>query len=163
MAAQGTYDTQPPQNITGKVLWSSSDTTIATVSKSGLLQAVKAPGSPTITASLGTISGTATVNIVLTGVTAIAVGPSKTATVRQGGSTNFTCSATVTGQSQPVDITSSATWTTSDTTNTQITNGANPAVFTVNSNTANETVTVTAAYTVGTTTFTDKATVTVTQ
>ena len=161
MSAQGTYDTQPPQDITGKVLWSSSDAT-ATVSKSGLLTAVKAPGSPTITATLGTITGTTTENVVLTGVTAITISP-KTATVRSGGSQPFTCGATVTGVSQPVDITAQATWSTSDKTNTQISNGANPAMFTVTGTiTTNETVTVTVSYTVNTTTYTDTATVTVT-
>jgi len=162
MSAQGTYDTGPTQDITGKVLWSSSDDTIATVAKSGLLTAVKAPGTATITATLGTISGTTTENIVLTGVTAITVSP-KTATVRQGGSQPFTCSATVTGITQPVDITAQATWSTSDTSNTQIGNGANPAQFTVTGTiTSNETVTVTVSYTVNSTKYTDTATVTVT-
>jgi hypothetical protein len=161
MSAQGTYDDGSTKNITGSALWSSSDAT-ATVSKSGLLTAVSAPGTPTITASSGTISGSTTVNIAVAGVTAIALSP-KTPTVRQGGSQNFTCTATVSGQSQPVDITASVTWATSDTTNTQISNGANPAVFTVKSGTANESVTVTATYTVSTTTLTDTTTVTVTQ
>lgn len=160
MAARGTYDDGTTKNITGSVLWSSSDDTIATVSTSGVLTGVKS-GTATITASSGTISGTVTVNVVLTGVTAITVSPT-TATVRQGGSQNFTCAATVSG-SQPVDITASATWATSDTTNTTITNGQNPAQFGVKSGTANETVTVTVTYTVGSTTFTDTATVTVTQ
>ena len=160
MSAQGSYDDGSTKNITGSVLWSSSDAT-ATIDKGGLLTAVRAPGSPTITASSGTISGTATVNIVLSGVTAITISP-KTATVRQGGSQNFTCAATVSGQSTPVDVTASATWTTSDTTNTKISNGENPAVFTVNTATSTSTVTVTVTYTVGTTTFTDTATVTVT-
>lgn len=160
MAARGTYDDGTTKNITGSVLWSSSDDTIATVSTSGVLTGVKS-GTATITASSGTISGTVTVNVVLTGVTAITVSPT-TATVRQGGSQNFTCAATVSG-SQAVDITASATWATSDTTNTTITNGQNPAQFGVKSGTANETVTVTVTYTVGSTTFTDTATVTVTQ
>jgi hypothetical protein len=100
--------------------------------------------------------------VVLTGVTAITITP-KTADVKQGASQNFTCAATVTGQPTPVDVTASATWATSDKTNTNITNQTNPAVFSVNSSTANETVTVTATYTVGSTVFTDTATVTVIQ
>jgi len=158
LSAQGTYDTGPPKDITGKVRWSASDAT-ATVSAGGLVTGVQAPGSPTITASLGTITGSATVNVVLTGVTAITINP-KTATVAQGGSQNFTCKATVTG-SQPVDITASASWSTSDTTHTHITNGANPAVFTVDNGTGGLSVTVTVSYTVGTTTFKDTAVVTV--
>jgi hypothetical protein len=161
MSAQGTYDDGSTKNITGSVLWSSSDAT-ATVSNAGLLTAVSAPGTPTITAASGTISGSTTVNIVLAGVTAITISPKTSLTVRQGGSQDFTCSATVPGQS-PIDVTASVTWTTSDTTNTTISNGQNPAVFTVTGTiTANETVTVTASYTVGTTTFHDTTTVTVT-
>jgi hypothetical protein len=135
---------------------------VATVAKGGLVKGVSAPGTANISASLDTLTGSASVTVVLTGVTAIAITP-KTANVKQGASQPFTCAATVTGQPNPVDITASATWTTSDTTNTNITNQTNPAVFSVKSSTANETVTVTATYTVGSTVFTDTATVTVIQ
>jgi trimeric autotransporter adhesin len=162
MSARGTYDTQPPQDITGQVLWSSDNLAVATVVKGGLVTGVSAPGTANISATLQTLTGSASVTVVLTGVTKITITP-KNVNVKQGASQNFTCAATVTGQPNPVDITASATWTTSDTTNTNITNQANPAVFSVNSGTANETVTVTARYTVGTTVFTDTATVTVIQ
>lgn len=161
MSARGTYDQGPPKNITGSVLWSSDHPEIAKIDKNGIVTAVEAPGSATISASLDTVTGTTTVNVVLTGVTAITISP-KNPNVKQGGSQNFTCAATVSGQ-QPVDITATVNWSTSDTTNTDITNGENPAVFTVNSGTASESVTVTATYTVGSTTFTDTTTVNVTQ
>lgn len=163
MSARGTYDTQGPQDITGKVLWTSDNQAAATVSKGGLVTGISAPGTANITAELDTLSGSASVNVVLTGVTAITITPQGPINVKQGASQDFTCAATVTGQSQPVDITASVTWTTSDTTNTDITNGSNPAVFTVNSSTANEAVTVTAKYTVGTTVFTNAVTVNVIQ
>ena len=160
MSARGTYDDGSVQNITSQVLWSSDDTSAATVNAGGLVTGVMAPGTANITASLDALSNSAAVNVVLTGVTAIAITP-KQATVHPGGSQNFTVAATVTG-SKPVDITASVVWTLSDTSgHTNITSGASPAVFTVQTGTANETVTVTASYTVGTTVFTDKATVTV--
>lgn len=161
MSARGTYDTQNPQNITGQVLWSSDNLAVATVTKGGLVKGVSAPGTANISATLDTLTGSASVTVVLTGVTAIAITP-QTANVAQGGTKDFTCAATVTGQSQPVDITASAAWTTSDTTNTRISAQTNPAVLTVdNATPVNEIVTVTATYTVGTTVFTNTAKVTV--
>ena len=161
MSARGTYDTQPPQDISGQVLWSSDNLAVATVVKGGLVTGVSAPGTANISATLQTLTGSASVTVVLTGVTKITITP-QTVNVKQGATQNFTCAATVTGQPNPVDITASAAWTTSDTTNTSITNGSNPAVLTVDSGaTLNETVTVTATYTVGSTVFTNTATVTV--
>jgi len=161
MSARGTYDDGSTKNITGSVLWSSSDTGAASISKGGLVTGVSAPGSSTISASLDTITGTATVNVVLTGVTAITVSP-KTANANSGNTVDFTCAATVTGQSQPVDITAVADWASSDTTNTSFDTGGNPAVLNIDSDTPSETVTVTVTYVVNSTTFKDTATVTVT-
>ena len=158
MSARGTYDIQNPQNITGKVLWSSDNLAVATVTQGGLVTGVSAPGTANISASLDTLTGSASVTVVLTGVTKIAITP-QNINVKQGAMQNFTCAATVTGQPNPVDITASTAWTTTDTTNTSITTGSNPAVLTVNNGaTLNEMVTVTATYTVGTTVFTNTAT-----
>lgn len=162
MSAQGTFSDGSTQNITGSVLWTTSDNTLATISSGGLLTGGNKSGTATVYANKGTISGNTTVNIVLNGVTAITVSPKGPTGVVQGGTQPFTCTATVSGSSQPVDITASVSWTTSDTTNTSITNGANPAVFTANNAAPlNENVTVTASYTVGTTTFKDTGAVTI--
>jgi trimeric autotransporter adhesin len=161
MSARGTYDTQPPQDITGQVLWSSDNLAVATVVKGGLVTGVSAPGTANISATLQTLTGSASVTVVLTGVTKITITP-QTVNVKQGATQNFTCAATVTGQPNPVDITASVAWTTSDTTNNvTISNGANPAVLTVGNTAALGPVTVTATYTVGSTVFTNTATVTV--
>lgn len=159
MSARGTYDDGSTKNITNSVAWSSSDPS-ASISKTGLVTGVSAPGTSTISASLDTITGTATVNVVLTGVTAITVAP-KTANPKPGDTVSFTCAATVSGQPLPVDITDVATWVTSDTTNTSF-DGGNPNILTIGSGTPHgEVVTVTVSYTVGSTTFKDTATVTV--
>ena len=159
MSARGTYDDGSTKNITGSVAWSSSDPS-ASITTGGLVKGEHAPGTSTITASLDTISGTATVNVVLTGVTAITISP-KTANANSGDTVSFTCAATVTGQ-PPIDITDVATWVTSDTTNTSF-DGGNPNVLTIDSGTPSETVTVTVSYTVGTTKFTDTAAIVVTK
>jgi hypothetical protein len=161
MSARGTYDTQNPQNITGQVLWSSDNLAVATVAKGGLVTGVSAPGTANISATLDTLTGSASVSVVLTGVTAITITP-QTATVAPGASREFTCAATVTGQTKPVDITASVTWTLSDTSsNVNITSEVSPAVLSVATGTSPETVTLTATYTVGTTVFTNTATITI--
>ncbi len=160
MSARGTYDDGSVKNITGSVLWASDDLTTATIDKKGLVTGVAAPGTANISASLDTLSNSVPVNVVLTGVIKITIKPINP-NVKPGGTVDFTCEATVTGNPNPVDITASTTWSTSDTTNTDITNGENPAVFTVHSGTPTESVTVTATYIVGTTTFTDTTTVSV--
>jgi predicted CoA-binding protein len=162
MAARGTYDDGSTKNITGSVLWASDNQPVATVTSGGLVKAILAPGTANISASLDALTNSVPVNVVLTGVTKITIAPVNP-NVKQGTSQDFTCAATVTGQQNPVDITASVNWSTSDTANTDITNNANPAVFSVQSGTAAEQVTVTATYTVGSTTFTDTTTVNVTK
>lgn len=160
MSARGTYDDgSPPKNITGKVLWSTDDTSVATIDKSGLLTGV-ASGNVTVTANLDTITGTADENVVLTGVTAITIQP-HTQNVNRGSSVTYTCEATVSGQSKPVDITATVDWTSDDTANITISSGTSPVTAQVGNNTTLGNHTITATYTVGTTTFTDTATLTV--
>ena len=62
LTATGTYSDTSTQDLTAQVTWSSSDTAKATVSTTGLVTGVVF-GSATITASLGAVSGTATINI----------------------------------------------------------------------------------------------------
>ena len=57
MLAQGVYRDWGTANLTSVSAWSSSDTAIATVSSTGLVTAV-APGTATITATYGGVSGT---------------------------------------------------------------------------------------------------------
>lgn len=62
MTATGTYSSGPTQNITNSVLWSSSNTSIATISASGVVTPV-ASGSSTITAASGSINGTSPLTV----------------------------------------------------------------------------------------------------
>lgn len=158
MTATGNFDDGSTQTLTSGVVWSSSDTTIAPVSGSGVVTGAASGGPITITAEDGTVSGEATVTVVLANVTSIQITPTSSSTTPNGGTAQFRALATVQGQSQPVDVSQTVTWATSDT-NVTITQGQSPAVVTVG-NVGAETVTITATYN-STSTLTATATLTV--
>ncbi len=60
--ATGAYSNNSTQDITGSVTWSSSDTTLATISAAGLVTPV-AKGTVTITATSGAVSGNTSLTI----------------------------------------------------------------------------------------------------
>jgi outer membrane protein assembly factor BamB len=62
LTATGTYSDSSLQDLTAQVTWSSSDTTKVTISATGLVTGVDY-GSATITATLGSVSGSATANV----------------------------------------------------------------------------------------------------
>lgn len=139
MAATGTYNDGSTQTLTGTVLWSTSDPTIATISSTGLITGV-APGTATITAQSGTISGSTTVTVSLANITSIALSPTNSSTA-QGDTLQFTATAT-TADGQTQDITSSASWNSSNTTAGTI---DSTGLFTAGTGlTANQTTTITA-------------------
>ena len=74
MLATGTYNDGSVSTNVKNLSWSSSDTTVATISNSGLLSALST-GTATITATSATVTGTAAVNVVLANVTSITVSP----------------------------------------------------------------------------------------
>lgn len=165
MTATGTYTPSGnPKNITAAtgIVWQSSDAT-ATVSSTGLVQGVSL-GTPTITATLGTISGQAAINIVLSNVTSIVVTPSAQSVSTNGGFVTFKAMANVSGQSQQVDISAQAVWTIQNSANYTLTQGVSPeTVTTVSGAPIGEIDTLTATYTAGTTQYTGTAKVTITQ
>lgn len=112
MAATGTYDDGSTKALTGKVLWSSSDSAIASINSTGLMTGVS-PGSATITASSGTISGSTSVTVSLQNITSITVTPANR-TITQGSTVQYTATAT-TSDGNTHDITNSVTWTSSNT------------------------------------------------
>jgi hypothetical protein len=166
MSAVGTYSDGTTSSISN-VFWSSSDTSVATIGKSGLVTGIS-PGSATITGASGTVSGTATVTVALSNVTGITINPSSETATVNGGTAQFTAKATISGGS-PVDITSTATWSissvsggTGNTSDFAVTQGQNPEVVTVESTaTVGERATVTASYTSGANIFKANATLTV--
>ena len=105
MTATGTFDDGSTKTLTGNVLWSSSDATIATVSTSGVITGVSS-GSATIT---------------LANLVSIAISPTNPS-ISNGSTQQFTATGTVQGGST-VDITDSVTWVSSSTSVAQISSG----------------------------------------
>lgn len=158
MTATGNFDDGSTKTLTSGVIWSSSDTGVAPVSAGGVVSGAAA-GTATVTAESGTVSGQATVTVTLANVTSIKITPTSTSAQANGGTAQFTALATVQGSSQPVDVSKTVTWSTSDPTNVQITQGQSPAAVTVG-NVSPETVTITATYN-STTTLQATATLTI--
>ncbi len=110
MAATGTFNDGTTQDLTNKAFWSTSDSTIASINTTGLVTGVS-PGTATITAASGTVSGSTTVTISLANVTSIAVTPT-TSTKNQGETVQFTATATLAnGTTQKI---TGVTWTLSN-------------------------------------------------
>ena len=73
--AIGTYTDGSTHNLTGQVSWTSSNTAVATIGASGRAKALT-PGSTTITATLGPISGSGTLNVSNATIVSVSVTPS---------------------------------------------------------------------------------------
>jgi hypothetical protein len=166
MSAVGTYNDGTTKSLSD-VFWSSSDTSVASVNNSGLVTGIT-PGSSTITGASGTVSGTATVTVSIANVTGLTISPTSSNATLNGGSANFTAKAVIAG-GNPVDVTSTATWSISSTTSGNpsdftVTQGQDPAIVTVQSSaTVGEVATVTATYVSGANTYAANATLRVTQ
>ena len=106
--ATGSYASDPDQDITGSVTWSSFDTNVATVN-SGLAVSVTMGGPGAITAASGAIPGSTTLTVTAKELVSIAVTP-VTPTIVQGGNTGqFTATGTYTDGST-TDITATVVW-----------------------------------------------------
>ena len=115
-SATGSYSDGGSQDLTSTATWTSSDTTAATIDSTGLASGL-APGAAGITAALdGVTSNTATLTVTTPPATleSITVAPAS-ATIEQGQTQQFSATGSYSdGGSQ--DLTSTATWTSSDTT-----------------------------------------------
>ncbi|HVX57202.1 MAG TPA: Ig-like domain-containing protein, partial [Candidatus Saccharimonadales bacterium] len=105
--ATGTFSDSSTQNITGSVTWSSSNTTVATVTPGGLA-AAGAIGTTTIRAASGSISGTTGLNVTAAVLVSIAVTPSNPAIV-PGGTQQFTATGTY-SDATTQNLTAQVTW-----------------------------------------------------
>ncbi len=111
MSATGTYNDGSTKNLSSGVFWSSSDSTVASISSAGLVTGVS-NSSATITGSSGTVSGTTTVTVQLTGIVSIQVSPSSQS-ITSGQIQQYTATATLTGGGTQ-DVTNSAVWASSN-------------------------------------------------
>jgi len=114
-AASGTLADSTVQNLTTWATWNSSDTGVATVSDAsgskGLATAVAAPGTAMIEATYGGVVGSAT--LTSSAVASIAVTPASTS-IANGTTQQFTASGTL-ADSTVQNLTTLATWDSSDT------------------------------------------------
>jgi trimeric autotransporter adhesin len=107
LQAFGTYDDGSRNQIRSGVSWSSSPATVASINaNTGILTGV-APGTSTITASSQALSSTATATVFIV-IDSISISPTS-ASVKSGGTQNFTVSAASNGGT--LNLTSSATLT----------------------------------------------------
>lgn len=113
LTATGTYSDGSSADISSSANWASSAASVATVNSSGTLTAVAA-GSATVTASLGNISGTATVQVSAPApvLSSISITPSA-ATVTAGSTQQFAATGTYSDGSTQ-NLSATATWTTSN-------------------------------------------------
>ena len=157
-SAVGTYNDGSTKTLSSGVQWSSSDSAAATVTNAGLVTGT-APGSATITAAYQTTSGTSSITVSLGNVTALKITPQSGTVAVNAVSLPFFAYATVAGDNTPVDVSPTATWTTSSQTVT-INVPSTTGVGVTFTDTVSESVTIQATYT-STTTLTATATLTV--
>lgn len=112
MTATGTYSDGSTKTITSTVDWTSSDTSEASVSSTGLVTGV-APGTVTVTAALDDLSGTTSVTVTIANLASIAITPNN-ASILSDGSQQFTAIGTL-DDGSTVNITDEVTWNSSDT------------------------------------------------
>lgn len=110
--ATGTYSNGALQDITKSATWTSSASSIATVA-SGLAQG-RSAGTAVISASLKSISGSATLTVTPPAVLSIAVSPAN-ASIAKGSTQQFIATATY-SDSSTGDVTSSCGWSSSSAT-----------------------------------------------
>jgi uncharacterized protein YjdB len=108
LVATGTFNDGGTRNLTTLVTWSSSDTTKATIGASTGIAKGLAPGPTTITATLGSVTTTATLTVTSATVTSITVTPSSK-TIAPGTKQNFNATGTFSDGSTQI-ITSDVVW-----------------------------------------------------
>jgi trimeric autotransporter adhesin len=111
--AIGTYTDGRTLEMSSQVTWQSSDATVATVGSSGMLQAIKA-GSITVTATMGTVSGTMNVAVSAPALTGITVG-APYASLALGTTEQLTATG-VYSDTSTQNLTTQVSWQTSDAT-----------------------------------------------
>ena len=111
LSAQGSYNDSSTQSITGQVTWKSSDTSIATVSSTGILTALKA-GTVAITATMGSVTANASVTVTAAVLTTINVG-TPSPSLASGGTEQLTATG-VYSDNTTQSLTTQVIWNISD-------------------------------------------------
>jgi trimeric autotransporter adhesin len=149
--AVGVYDDGNAVDITTQVAWTSSDTTVATVSAAGLARAVGV-GQAEITATLQGIGGSTVLTVGAATLSSIAITPLNP-TVAQGGVQPLTATGTYSdGTTQ--DLTTQVIWSSSNTAVARISNAAGNQGFATGLTLGTSTVKARLGMVSGTTTLT---------
>lgn len=109
-SATGTYSDGSTQIISTAVTWTSSATAVATITSFGEATG-ESPGTTTINAQLGSVSGTAVLVVGSSQLTALQVAPSSAAVAEETGTQFSATGVFANGSTQ--DLTNSAMWTSS--------------------------------------------------
>lgn len=117
--ATGTYTDSTTQNLTSTATWASSSTAVVTVASMGLAHSA-AIGSATISASVGSVSGTTTLTVTPAALVSITVMPASPS-IPLGTTQQFTATGNYTDGSTQ-DLTIPVHWSTSDGTVATISN-----------------------------------------
>jgi trimeric autotransporter adhesin len=121
--ATGNFNDGTTQDMTASVVWTSSNSSVATISNvspsNGLATSVSA-GSTTITAAMGSVTKTATLNVKAITLTSITITPNIT-TIFLGAPVQFTAIGTFSDASTQ-DLTSQVTWRSSNKTVATVSN-----------------------------------------
>jgi hypothetical protein len=121
--ATGTYGDNSTANLTTQVQWSSGNTSVATIvsGQNGGLATAVASGNSTITATLGTVSGSTNLNVAPVTLVSIAVTPASPS-IANGQTEQFTATGTYNNGSTQ-NISTSVEWQSGNTNVARITNG----------------------------------------
>jgi hypothetical protein len=117
--ANGTYSDSTTANLTGQANWSSSDKTVATITNG--LALGQSAGAATITATYQGISGSAALVVTAQALTSIAIAPNNPKTY---AGVFLPLTATGDAGGQPIPLTASATWASSNGAQATVSNAA---------------------------------------
>ncbi|EKP11815.1 beta strand repeat-containing protein [Leptospira borgpetersenii] len=112
--AIGTYSNQSTQDLTNQVSWASLNTTVATVDNSAFSKGfltTQSPGSASIMATLGAITGQTQVNVTSAVLTSITITPTNPSVAK--GRTLFLTATGIFSDGTVSDITNQVTWSSS--------------------------------------------------
>ena len=110
MTALGTYDDGSQKKLTKNVFWGTDAPSIATINETGLVTGV-GPGQSVVTCAVETVTGSATVTVMIGNLTSIKVTSQDGFTsITYGSNEQFVATGTAGGQQ--VVITDSVTWST---------------------------------------------------
>ncbi len=124
-AAIGAYSDNTTQNLTASVTWSSSSTTVATISNaagSNGLATAAAGGSTTITAAYGSISGSTTLTVNPATLVSLSITPISPG-IAKGTKQQFTATGTYSDNTAQ-NLTASVTWSSASTAVATVSNAA---------------------------------------